>query len=143
MKVSKTVVDRLNRYIPTLSSEVGGILGSSGNGIVDEVFVDLADTSGAKPCMYSPNTTYLNRKIEYWQDRNIDFVGIFHTHFGGACNLSDSDVRYISKIMYAMPPQIDSLYFPVFVLPEMKLVCYKASRANEIISIYSDDLIIE
>lgn len=143
MRVSKKIIELLSNFVPSLSYETGGILGSNGNEVVDEIAIDKPKNFGMKACSYSPNIDYLNDIIEQWQDRNIEFVGIFHSHFGNACKLSNNDVEYIHRIMHAMPHQIERLYFPVFVLPCKKMISYKAVRFDNVIIIQDDELILE
>ena len=57
-------------------------------------------------------------------------MGMFHVHFGGTESLSEGDKEYIVRIMEVMPKKIGCLYFPVVVMPERKVVAYKAVRNN-------------
>jgi len=123
--------------------ETGGILGSRGKKLVDEVVIDLQGASCESPCSYAPNVDFLNRSIEDWQRRGIRFVGIYHTHFGGAKQLSCGDRRYINAIMAAMPQQIERLYFPIIVLPSAEPICYTAIRSNEALDIRVEEVVIE
>ena len=50
--------------------------------------------------------------------------------------------KYICDIMNAMPEEIDVLYFPIFVLPDRKMTCYKAQRNIDNISINTDEITI-
>ena len=143
MRVSKSVIDIINNSISNQPYETGGILGSHDNKLIDEVVIDLPNHTNTRPCSYFPNVDFLNKNIESWQNRDIFFIGIFHTHFGGAKNLSCGDKKYICAIMDAMPRQIEYLYFPIFVLPNRELVCYKAMRLNGIVDIQAEDSVIE
>lgn len=143
MKVKKSVIDIINYSVSDMPHETGGILGSHNNNVLDEVVVDLPDTTNTRPCSYFPNVDFLNQHIKSWQDNGISFAGIFHTHFCGVKTLSCGDRKYINAIMCAMPQYINTLYFPLFVLPDRELVCYKAVRSNEIIDIQAEDLVIE
>ena len=143
MRISKSVIEIINNTISNQPYEMGGILGSHDNKLIDEVIIDVPNHTNIRPCSYFPNVDFLNQSIESWQDSEIYFIGIFHTHFGGAKNLSRGDKKYISAIMDAMPPQINYLYFPIFVLPNRELVCYKAIRLNGIVDIQAEDLVIE
>lgn len=143
MRISKSVTDIINNSISNQPYETGGILGSHDKSLINEVILDLPNFTNKRPCSYFPNVDFLNQSIESWQNKKIHFVGIFHTHFGGAKNLSCGDKKYIFAIMDAMPEQIDCLYFPVFVLPNRELVCYKAIRLNGIVDIQAEDLVIE
>ena len=59
-------------------------------------------------------------------------------HFGGTESLSEGDKEYIVRIMKVMPKKIGCLYFPVVVMPERKVVAYKAVRNNEKVVIKRD-----
>ena len=143
MRISKSVIDTINNSISDLPPETGGILGSHDNELIDEVIMDSPDPTNTRPCSYFPNVVFLNQNIKLWQDKVISFAGIFHTHFGGVKTLSCGDRKYINAIMCAMPQQITSLYFPVFVLPDRELVCYKAICSNGIVDICAEDIIVE
>lgn len=128
MRILKSVVDTIDRSIADTPPETGGILGSHGGGLIDEVVMDLPAVKNTRPCSYYPNVEFLNHTIELWQKNGISFLGIFHSHFVGVRTLSGGDLRYIKAIMEAMPSTVDSLYFPVFVLPDRELVCYRAQK---------------
>lgn len=143
MRILKSVIDTINDSISGLPPETGGILGSHDNELIDEVVMDSPVPTNTRPCSYFPNVDFLNQNIKLWQDNGISFAGIFHTHFAGVKTLSCGDRKYINAIMCAMPQQINGLYFPVFVLPDRELVCYKAIRTNGIIDIQAEELVIE
>ena len=143
MRILKTLMDTISNSISGLPPETGGILGSNDNEFIDEIVMDSPDPTNTRPCSYFPNVEFLNQNIKLWQDKGISFVGIFHTHFCGVKTLSCGDRKYINAIMCSMPRQINTLYFPVFVLPDRELVCYKAIRTNGIIDIQAEELFIE
>lgn len=143
MKILKSVISTINDSISGLPPETGGILGKHDNELIDEVVMDSLEPANTRPCSYFPNVVFLNQNIKLWQDDGILFAGIFHTHFGGVKTLSCGDRKYINAIMRAMPQQINTLYFPVFVLPDRELVCYKATRSNGIIDIQAEELVIK
>lgn len=104
--------------------EIGAVLGADrGDDICEVVFDRIEDI---KRYMYTPNVEYLNEVIERWQ--RWRFAGIVHSHLNNQCTLSSADKAYIEDIMMAMPPDMDYLYFPVYVIPENKLYGYKAER---------------
>ena len=101
--IEKSVIDKLNCLLGNPEYEIGGILGSrDGYGVTDFV-LDIPETKPEHPCVYAPNVGLLNEQIEKWQSEGICFVGLFHTHFAGVRTLSCMDMRYINKIMLAMP----------------------------------------
>lgn len=143
MRIAKQIIETMNAYIGERPPETGGILGSHDNQLIDAVVMDLPDLTNTRPCSYFPNVDFLNQNIKLWQDNGISFAGIFHTHFAGVKTLSCGDREYINAIICAMPQQINRLYFPIFVLPDRELVCYKAIRSNKIIDIQTENLVIE
>lgn len=143
MKIDCSVLDAINAFVSDYPPETGGILGSSDGKCVDKLVMDIPLKTSTRPCSYSPNVDFLNENIKIWQEQNVSFMGIFHTHFVGVKTLSCGDKKYINAIMAAMPDNIEQLYFPVFVLPDRTLVCYKAQRTCNEVEISSEELQIE
>lgn len=143
MKIKKSIIATINNSVVDFPIEAGGILGSHDGDVIDKVIVDIPDEKPEKPCSYSPNVDFLNQNIQLWQEQNILLKGIFHTHFMNVKTLSCGDKKYITEIMNAMPNDIDYLYFPIFVLPDKILVCYKAYKADSAVEIKSEELQIE
>lgn len=143
MRILKTVNDTVHNLISDDPSEIGGILGSHNNELIDEVILDAQDPNALKRCSYTPNVAFLNQQIKHWQDCKIHFKGMFHTHHFGIKTLSCGDQKYITEIMTRMPDCIQYLYFPIFVLPDRQWIGYKAVRTNEEILIQEDDIFIE
>lgn len=142
MKILKSVIDMIDSSVSAQPPETGGILGCHDNEIIDEVVMDLPNLHTLKNCSYTPNVSFLNQSIELWQSNSINFKGIFHTHYFGIKTLSCGDRNYITEIMCRLPRCIEFLYFPIFVLPNRELICYKAIRDNETILIEEEPLII-
>lgn len=143
MRISIGVLDIIKSSTDGCHYEIGGILGSCNGNVIDSVVIDKLDTDPIRRCSYEPNVEYLNQNIELWQKKGISFKGIFHTHFIGVKTLSCGDIEYINSIMKAMPKQIEYLYFPVFVLPDCELICYKANFTDGKVHIQEDILTIE
>jgi hypothetical protein len=143
MRIKKNVIDTISVSVAGLPYETGGILGSHDKIVIDEVVMDVWESSNAKPCAYSPHVYFLNQNIDLWQKSGISFMGMFHTHFVGVETLSCGDIKYIKAIMNAMPQRVGFLYFPIFVLPNEKLICYKAERVDGTVCIQRDELIVE
>lgn len=110
--------------------ETGGIIGSKNNEAVTDIVFDLGINKN-HPCSYMPNTDYLNAAINQWEKESICFCGMFHIHFCNVKSLSLSDKRYIYEILKSMPPDVKSLYFPIFILPDEELVPYLAYIEND------------
>lgn len=140
MRIYKSVFDKIINIPVNIPSEVGGIVGGNG-GIVTDYCYDTGVASDIA-CSYTPNVSLLNSIISEWSTNGIQFMGIYHTHFFGVQTLSDGDIRYIDKILLSMPERIDSLYFPVVVLPQRTMVCFKTIKKFDSIEIYNDKLIL-
>ncbi|MBQ8011108.1 MAG: hypothetical protein IJ265_06110 [Oscillospiraceae bacterium] len=140
MKINASILETINFHVSELPFETGGILGSHDGSLIDKLVMDIPLDKIEKPCSYTPNVDFLNDSIQQWKEKGISFMGIFHTHFGGAKMLSCGDKRYINAIMTAMPHTITYLYFPIFVLPERILVVYKAEKYGDGIEIFQDEL---
>ncbi len=142
MRITSEVIDRIKEHFSKIPNrESGGIIGTE-NGIVTKViFDDGKDVN--HPCMYAPDTQMLNNSIEKWQEENVDFAGLFHTHFGGAGSLSDTDKAYIKTIISAMPEDTGYLYFPIVCIPECNITAFKASlNGGELMIVHEDVTIL-
>ncbi len=139
MKIKNKIIDFLNENINDNVFETGGCFGSSDGVTIDRVVLDICHNEFKKPYSYSPNVDYLNDKIKEWQNDNISFMGIFHTHLANANTLSVDDTEYIMQIMSAMPDVIEYLFFPIYVLPKKELICYRAVKYNDSIIIEFDE----
>ena len=133
---SEAVIDSIRQGVSNIPPESGGILGGR-NDVVTNICLDKG-ILGKHPCSYTPDTRFLNQKINQWAETGIQFMGMFHVHFGGTERLSDGDKEYIVRSMEVMPKKIGCLYFPVVVMPERKVVAYKAVRNNEKVVIKRD-----
>lgn len=135
---SASLMKEIVSTAPSQPPEIGGILGGT-NQVVSLYALDKG-IAGSAMCSYTPDVIQLNHQIQRWAKDRIEFMGMFHVHFGGAATLSPGDRRYIVKIMEAMPPQIKWLYFPVVVMPEREMVVYKAERGDGKITITQDEI---
>lgn len=140
MKITEDAFDIINDIVAEYPVETGGIIGSSVENIIDKVILDVSVEQATSYCRYIPNISFLNECIEKWQQDNVVFCGVFHTHFFGVQTLSCGDKRYIKDIMESMPTDINNLLFPLFVLPNRELVCYLARKINGEILILADDV---
>lgn len=138
MRVSKEILNEVLNHMPLVPPEAGGIIG----GKEGQVCLWKYDKGySEKGCAYSPNVDFLNMVIEEWIEKDYDFMGILHVHFGNSKGLSDGDKRYIEKIMRAMPDHIEKLYFPIVVQPERQLISYVAYRnLRDEVTIIADEV---
>ena len=142
MKISQTAYEHLTRAEIPDNRETGGILGSYDNtGVVTHIALDYDDYT-EYPCEYRPHINYLNLCIEQWLKHKIQFIGFFHTHLHDVDSLSQGDILYINAIMNSMPQEIDSLYFPLYILPSRKLKGYKATRQNGVVEIVEEQVYV-
>ncbi len=143
MVISREAFEKISEAVPDEPPETGGIIGSSHGEIIDSVVMDNSGFSEGKVCSYSPNVDFLNNYIAEWQNDGLSFKGLFHTHFASVETLSCADKHYISAIMNAMPRTIKYLYFPIFVLPDRRIVGYRAEREVNITRITHDPVIVQ
>lgn len=139
MLISRQALDIISASVDDTPPEIGGIMGSLDGHTVTEIIMD--EPEGPRyNCYYAPNVRFLNNCISSWQQSDVEFMGVFHTHYAGVKTLSSADVKYITSIMNAMPEEIKSLYFPVFVLPQREMICYKAIKELSSVSIESETI---
>lgn len=138
MYIVSEIYERIVEETPNYLPEIGGILGGYNGVICCVVFDHGTQKQNIRKCHYTPDTEYLNRCIEDWENNEIDFYGIFHTHFFSVATLSGGDKRYMERIMQSMPNEKNELYFPVIVLPERKMVSYLCKRNAGKIEITED-----
>lgn len=138
MKITEELYLRLLRGLTFPPPETGGIIGAYSE-IICRAKIIPGIEQEASYGRYTPDVQKMNREIYDWQRQGINFLGIFHTHFPGGEVLSHGDIMYIETIMRAMPDIISELLFPI-VLPEDKVVPYKAAKHKESILIYLDDI---
>lgn len=130
-KIYKQVIERCSSY----QMETGGIIGGK-NEIVCEFFFDIGHKGEGTGC-YIPRVDFLNYCIADWQQKEIQFYGIFHSHYQHS-ELSCGDIRYINRIMSAMPTKIIRLYFPIVYPLDSKIISFMAIRDGDTIKIAND-----
>jgi len=138
--------DNINIYLniynqliksPEVPPETGGILGGK-NSIVDTIFFDNGK-KGSKGIKYIPNIDLINKCIEQWVYKGVEFLGIFHTHSTAWGSLSNGDKKYIEIIMAVMPESIQCLFFPI-VFPNECIKSFRAEKKSQKIYIVKDDI---
>ena len=139
MKITQKAIAVIRSSVTNLSFETGGIMGSQDGLLVTDIIMD-DPTHNKYRCCYAPNVNFLNQCIADWNQQNKYFMGMFHTHFFNVTTLSGEDIRYINAIMNAMPKEVDRLFFPIYTLPKHEMICYKATRESNRISIETDIL---
>lgn len=138
MYITYKTYDKIVSKVPGHPPEIGGILGGQNNVISCVIFDYGMRWQSPRKCHYTPDVEYLNKCIADWEERRIDFYGIFHTHFFGVDTLSEGDRQYMERIMQVMPNSKLELYFPIVVLPARKIVSYMCYRDGGKIRIVED-----
>lgn len=129
MKIRKKVYHDILTMVKETSPESGGIIGGR-NGVIEFAEYDAGIPQG-RMCSYSPDVQRLNQVITKWEQQDITFCGMFHTHYFRVETLSEGDISYIKKIMDSMPERIEKLYFPLVVLPQKEMIVYTAIKSKE------------
>lgn len=138
MKIKKEIFQQIVYSLPKSPYETGGFLGGWGN----SVCYCVCDKEKSFYGSYEPNIELLNRTIKEWYDNNIDFLGIYHTHYPSNIYLSKSDELYIRDIMSSVENTTDTLYFPI-IIAQKNMYVYKARIYKHNTVIEKDELIIE
>lgn len=140
MKISQKVIDNINCQISDYYPETGGILGSRDGTTATDVIIEKPLKTHGDYCRYEPDVSFFNTCIAEWQNQGITFIGLFHTHFANVETLSDADRKYIITIMSTLPDEIDSLFFPIFVLPKRELKGFCARREHDSVTINEEKI---
>lgn len=138
IKVCHRVLRDILSFVPCVPPETGGVIGGQ-EGIISAYVLDSGGPKSNGYDYYAPDTIFLNHTIEQWRKEGIELYGIFHTHFPEGQYLSKGDIRYINVIMNALPPQIDSLLFPI-VIPRKKMIVYRARRGANTVQLSCEEI---
>ena len=122
---------------PQVPPEIGGILGGK-DCVIEKMIIDRGKKSYVG-IRYVPDVIFINKCIAEWEDLQIEFYGMFHTHLSRWETLSNRDKEYIGCIMNAMLDQVESLYFPL-VFPQDKVKFFKAVKSNNKICISEEKI---
>lgn len=141
MRINRIMYEKILNEVRGTFPEMGGILGGV-EGIVTQLFLDEG-IENEKKCSYTPNVFKLNEIIREWDDKGIEFYGIFHTHCYGSGGLSEGDTRYMKEIMESMPKTVKKLYFPVVVFPQKEMVAYVALLEKGQLIIKEEKILLE
>lgn len=139
MKILRKVYSQILNEIPDYSFETGGILGGR-DGVIEKFMFDKGLHQLEQRCCYVPDTIMINQRIEDWSYDQVDFYGIWHTHFGGSINLSKGDIKYIKNILCAVYPEKRGLYFPIILIPERKIEAYYCILCDQEIQIKKENI---
>lgn len=140
MQIKNNIYNDIIYSLNDMPPETGGILGG-----VNNIITSSVQDFGIKKdnlCSYTPNVEVMNSVINEWRKKDIDFMGIYHTHFWGVDSLSQGDKTYIELIMKNMPNYLSILYFPLIVLPYKSMISYKAVLTNGRLAISKEETYI-
>lgn len=135
MKISKKIFEEIVNTVPYSPFETGGFLGGKSDTVLKVVY----DCKKSNFASYQPNNNLLNSSLSEWQQNEIDFLGIFHTHYPSCTSLSACDEEYIKEIMQNLKGEISVLYFPI-VIAKKEMCVYKAEFKASKLSIKPDKL---
>lgn len=138
MKILKNVYYNLLERCFEASHESGGILGGR-DGIISNYAHDYIGVGSA--ISYVPNVDFFNAQIARWQNKNINFYGIYHSHHISGTLLSNADKEYITCILSAFPADRQSLYFPI-VCPRNSIIPYRATLMGGELKILKEDIVL-
>ena len=126
MKITRRIFDEIVATVGAEEPETGGALGSK-NGVVCRFYFDEAATRDKGK--YTPDTDSINEKIAAWQDEDISFAGLVHSHPNGCNQLSFEDEASI-KAIFDASELISRLYFPIITVMDNKITMtvYKAKH---------------
>lgn len=136
MKIKHKTYKEILSHYTSVPPECGGILGKKEDLIVDYIHDNTHPILNR--AIYAPDTELLNRCIEEWSEKNIEFCGFVHSHPDGQNILSSGDMEYI-KLLYEVNPQLKNTYFPL-ILNGRELKVYSAERNGDGISVKPDSL---
>ena len=95
-QVYTAICETIGRRVP----EQGGILGSSDGIHIDHYYFDQnAQVTGST---YTFDTDTLNRVITHWNEQDIRFVGVIHSHPKGCTSPSLGDLEISRTILESM-----------------------------------------
>lgn len=126
MRITRKVYDEIVCFFSDYcDTEQGGMLGSS-TGMKIDIFVPDINPFKRTGNIYKPNVEVLNLHLEKWDNTNILFCGMIHSHLTNTPKLSLADEHYIRKILGAL--QINRmLWFPIvlYMKEGIEIVPYK------------------
>lgn len=127
MRILDSVYNDLIMKIPAAPPEMGGLVGGK-HDIIDRYELISGENSKSE-ALFIPDVEISNSILTSWQNNEIVFWGIFHSHPDCCPCLSYQDKDYAERILKAVDFYTNSLYFPI-VLPGREIIFHKASLKN-------------
>ena len=137
MFIIEDVYKKIVMGCPKAPPETGCLLGGR-KGIIRFYEFDSGIFCGEPGC-YIPDVNSLNLRIQQWQEDDIRFYGIAHSHCTNSKCLSDGDKCYIVRIMQSLPVNIEYLYFPL-IFPREEILSFEAIRSGGGVRIVFDSI---
>ena len=94
--LDKFIFNKIKKDISLHPAERGGIIGLT-NGSITSFYYD----SQAKCTFneYVPSTIILDKVLDEWDEKGIEFIGFVHSHTPNRKCLSPSDIEYAIKVL--------------------------------------------
>ena len=138
MIITKEAYKKIEEYMISSSElERGGYLAMNYNCVICDFVPDISRNGKS---YFFPKKEILLESIERWNNDNLLFAGIIHSHpEGSSFKLSIGDKVYATEFL-ELNPQLKEIYLPVFF--ENEFYIYRASLSKDGIQISEEDLII-
>lgn len=110
MNICKSTYISIINTIGTLPPEKGGIIGGSDHQVY-AFFYDEAAFTNTKT--YYPSENVINNILDKWDNEDVKFLGVIHSHRCGLSNLSQQDIIFARAIIASNPDHFKQVYFPI------------------------------
>ncbi|MEI7899680.1 MAG: ThiF family adenylyltransferase [bacterium] len=115
VRITQDVLDQIVATLGGRIPESGGLLGGDRKRqrITRFLFDNDANTTSTA---YSPNLETINEASHSWYDEeNVDVIGIIHTHPGSPICPTMADQEYAARLLRANPEYIERMFLPIAV----------------------------
>lgn len=132
VKISESVYQNAVVQLEYKTHELFGIIGSSGQNLIDSFLRDENAVSSEYHCM---PCSAINQVLQ--KGNGVCFVGILHSHPPGRHKLSDADIQYAHSIIHASK---NLPFILMGIVSDQNIYLYQVSQEK---SIYLDLKIIK
>jgi len=145
LKISRLVLENIQRSVGVLAPETGGMLGGNPDlGVVTHFHFD--DEASRTRATYSPDCQMLNRILaEEWNPAGIRLMGFVHSHPKWVRMPSSGDEVYAKRILAAVP-EMDRLLLPIVMAEpdngHFELLPFAARRQGEGVTVDALQLLV-
>ena len=119
-KATQELIDRIVDSLTSTDKESGGILGSSNGKIIDTFWFDEGTNCTARE--YNPSIELWEQQLRIWNDNQIEFCGIIHSHFEQE-TISTKDI-YMARRILDMN-SMRSLFMPILYMRTRNIIWYE------------------